>query len=290
LNTAVSAKKVPFTPAMTSAHQEARDGINRARERYTEGARTMSPQTLQLARTVALEAQAKLRQLLDDVTRVEKEIRQREFANALTHATDAFSLLDSAVATLDRFSVERPGVLPEDKAAERDAAQKDVARVRRSMETARKTENVAALAAAAKLATELRDRLNALIAAFGPLTLRDRGLNAVLEEGARLFFDGQYQQVVAALEPGETFGDDVPLRLHVHLFRAAALHQLFVRSGEKDQALRAQALQEVEHCRQIDSTFQPDGRAFSPRFISFYQSVGGTPVPAVSTPPPAAQQ
>jgi hypothetical protein len=208
----------------------------------------------------------------------------------LTHATDAFSLLDSAVATLDRFSVERPGVLPEDKAAERDAAQKDVARVRRSMETARKTENVAALAAAAKLATELRDRLNALIAAFGPLTLRDRGLNAVLEEGARLFFDGQYQQVVAALEPGETFGDDVPLRLHVHLFRAAALHQLFVRSGEKDQALRAQALQEVEHCRQIDSTFQPDARAFSPRFISFYQSVGGTPVPAVSTPPPAAQQ
>ena len=37
----------------------------------------------------------------------------------------------------------------------------------------------------------------------------------------------------------------MPLRLHFHLFRAAALYELFLRSRETDQALRAQALAEV---------------------------------------------
>ena len=276
LNTTIGAKRVPFTPAMTAALQEGRSGIDRARERQTEGANTMSPPALIAARTLAIESSTRLRQLLDEIGRVEKIVHQRELSDALTRAADAFSLLDSAVATLDRFSAQRPGVLPEDKVAERDAAQQEIARVRRRLDAARKEENVAAVAEAVRLAAELRDRLNVLIAAFGPLTLRDRGVNAVLEEGARLFFNGQYQQVVSALEPGESFGDDVPLRLHVHLFRAAAMHQLFVRSGEKDGDLRAQAVREVEHCKEIDSAFTPDGRAFSPRFVNFYQSVTST--------------
>jgi hypothetical protein len=290
LNTAIGAKKVPFTPAMTTSHQQGRESIARARERLSEGARTMSPATLISARTSGQDASTRLRQLLDEIGRIEKDVRQRELADTLARATDAFSLLDSSVATLDRFSAERPGVLPEDKVAERDAVQQELARVRRRLETARRTENANGLADATRLASELRDRLNVLIASFGPLTLRDRGLNAVLEEGARLFFDGQYQQVVAALESGETFGDDVPLRLHVHLFRAAALYQLFVRSGEADQALRAQAMQEVEHCKAIDSAFQPDSRAFSPRFITFYQSATATGASAAAATPPAAAQ
>jgi hypothetical protein len=290
LNGTVAAKKVPFTPAMTAAHQSARDSIGRARELLTEGARTMNPPTLVSARTLANDASTRLRQVIDEIGKVEKAAHLRDLADALTRATDAFSLLDSAMATLNRFSADRPGVLPDDKAAERDAVQRDAARVQRRLETARRAENVAEVAEAARQAAELRDRLNGLIAAFGPLTLRDRGLNAVLEEGARLFFDGQYQHVVTALEPGEAFGDDVPLRLHVHLFRAAALYQLFVRSGEKDQTVRAQAVQEVEHCKGIDSTFQPDVRAFSPRFLSFYQSVASTGTTAAAAIDPAAAQ
>lgn len=294
LSTAVSARKVPFTPAMTATLQEGRSGIERAREREGEGRRTMNPPALLAARALATEASTRLRQLLDEIGRIEKTVQLREFNDALTRAIDAFSLLDSAVATLDRFSAQRPGVLPEDKVAERDAAQQEVVRVRRRFDASRKTENTEGVADAARQATELRDRLTILIGAFGPLTLRDRGLNAVLEEGARLFFDGQYQQVVSTLEPGESFGDDVPLRLHVHLFRAAAMHQLFVRSGEKDGNLRAQAVREVEHCKEIDSAFTPDVRAFSPRFISFYQSVTRTePVAAASAPAvtrPAAAQ
>ena len=45
------------------------------------------------------------------------------------------------------------------------------------------------------------------------------------------------QQALAALNPSDGFEAEVPLQLHLHLFRAWALHALFVRSGENDQAL-----------------------------------------------------
>jgi hypothetical protein len=59
--------------------------------------------------------------------------------------------------------------------------------------------------------------------------------------------------------------------LHVHLFRAAALHALYVQSPETKAGLLAQAQEEVEKCKQIASTFQPHPGMFSPRFITFFQ-------------------
>jgi hypothetical protein len=52
-----------------------------------------------------------------------------------------------------------------------------------------------------------------------------------------------------------------------------------VRSGEKDQALRTRAVSEVEACKRIDPNFQPDARAFAPRFLSFYQNPVTTVAP-----------
>jgi hypothetical protein len=291
LNAAVASKKVPFTQGMTGAQQEGRELIGRARERLNEGSRTLNPPVLLAARTFAQDAATRLRQVLEEISRIERDSMQRDFGDALTRAADTFSLLDSTVATLERFASQRPGVLPADKEAERQAAQRQVALARRRLDAARKTENAAGVADAVRLAVDARDRLNLLIAAFGPLTLRDRGLDPLIEQGAKLFLDGEYQQVVSTLAAGETLAPEVPLRLHVHLFRAASLHALYLRSGETDQALRAQAATEVEHCKAIDSTFQPNGQAFSPRFLRFYQSVAApapaaTPVPAA---PPAAQ-
>jgi hypothetical protein len=74
------------------------------------------------------------------------------------------------------------------------------------------------------------------------------------------------------------------LQLHVHLFRAAALHALFVRSREADSSLRAQALAEVEACRRIDSAFEPDPRAFTPTFISFFRNGGAAETKSAATP------
>ncbi len=289
LRTAVESKKVPFTPAMTTSLNDGRDGIGRARDRFADGQRSANPQALSAARTLAIDAQAKFRQLLDETARIEKEIGQRAANDALTRVLEAFSLLDNAVATLDRFTSDRPSV-PFD-AEERKAVQEQVARARRRLEGARKGDNLAAINDAGRLALEARDRLNILIAAFGPLTLRDRGVHAMLEQGARQYFAGEYQQAVASLAAGESENDGVALRLHFHLLRAAALYELFLRSRGAEQALEAQAREEVQHSKAIDSAFQPDARAFSPRFISFYAGVPAPPVAAsaAAEPPPAPQ-
>jgi hypothetical protein len=78
----------------------------------------------------------------------------------------------------------------------------------------------------------------------------------------------------------------VPLRVHAHVFRAAALYALFVRSGESNQELRKLALEEIAQSKQLNSTFQPSPRVFAPRFLSLYQA-GGT---ASSETPATAQQ
>jgi hypothetical protein len=83
--------------------------------------------------------------------------------------------------------------------------------------------------------------------------------------------------MLAALEPLEGAAAENPLQLHVHLFRAAALFNLFLASRESEALLRTQALQEVARCKHLDPSFQPDPRAFGPRFIAFYQSAGANP-------------
>ena len=87
----------------------------------------------------------------------------------------------------------------------------------------------------------------------------------------RLFLSGEYQQALATLEP-LTGQVDVPLQVHAHVFRAAALYALFVRSGESDTQLRAQALAEIARTKQLNASFQPSARAFLPRFLSLYHS------------------
>ena len=291
LSIAVESKKVPFTPSMTSTHQGGRDSLGRARERLSEGQKTLNPQTLSLARSAAVDAQTRFRQVLEEIARIEKDSAQRQVSEALTRTLEAFSLLDTAAATLDRFLSERPGVLPADKEAERKAAQDQVARARRRLDQARRSDNVATIADAAKLANEARDRLTLLLGTFGPVTLRDRGVHEALEQGARQYFNGEYQQAAASLAAGEALQADVALRLHFHLLRAAAFYELFLRSANRDASLQTQAFEEVQHSKSIDSTFQPDPRAFSPRFLAFYQSVSEPP-PAPVAPPaaPAAPQ
>jgi hypothetical protein len=125
----------------------------------------------------------------------------------------------------------------------------------------------------AQVAAEHRGVLDELIKSFGPVTLRDRGVHEALEQGARLFFQGDYRNALAALHPPSGLSD-IPLQLHVHLFRAAASYGLYALSGGTDRELRMTASKEIEYCKGINSAFRPDPRIFSPAFIAFYDAVG----------------
>jgi hypothetical protein len=148
-----------------------------------------------------------------------------------------------------------------------------------------RAEDAAGVETTARLTAEVVGRLDALITSFGPVTLRDRGIVAPLEEGARFFFAGEYQQALDALGPADAL-TDVLLQHHVHLFRAAALYALFVRSGETNLQLRADALAEIERCRQLNPAFAPNPDIFSPRFITLYQGASAPQASAAAPAPP----
>src|SRR5215204_605977 len=96
---------------MTTAHQVARQALTRALDGLTEGQKRLSQPALTLAKTAVTDAHNKFQQLLDQISVIEKEQARRLLNEELTRTIDAFSLLDTAVATLDRFIAERPGAL-----------------------------------------------------------------------------------------------------------------------------------------------------------------------------------
>jgi hypothetical protein len=147
---------------------------------------------------------------------------------------------------------------------------------RRRLESASRGDDLAAIQQATRTSSALRDRLSELTTRFGPITLRERGVIPALEDGSSRYFSGRYEEALQLLNPAEGVAPDDPMRLHIHLFRAASLHALYLKSGERTADLRAQALAEIEECRKLDSAFQPDRRFFSPAFIAFFE--GGSTV------------
>jgi hypothetical protein len=274
---AIDNVKVQLTPELAASRQNGRDLVARARERIGAAEKTQNGATANEGLRAAQDANTVFAQVLEEATKLARAILERELGEVLAAATEAVSFLDTSFATLERLAVEKASLAAADMTAKREAFLKRVNTIRRRFDAANKTQNVGGLRETARLAIEARTELDTLIASFGPVTLRDRGVHEALEQGARLFFSGEHQQALTALDSQALA--DAPLQLQVRLLRAASLYHLFVRSGEKDQALRTRAVSEVEACKRIDPNFQPDARAFAPRFLSFYQNPVTTVAP-----------
>ena len=269
-------------PALAESRATARGLITRSRATLQDGVRTRNAASANEALKYAQDASGILNQVIDQIKAGARQALEQRLAEAVALATEAFSFVEASFATLDRLAAERPSMVRPELAGERDAAQKQLEALRRRFERARRAEDVAGIQQVARLTTEGRSGLDEMIKSFGPLTLRDRGVHASLEAGARAFFDGEYQAVLTALDPANT-PTQVPLQLHVHLFRAAALYALYVRSDERDQSLRTRALAEIEQCKQLNPAFAPDAKAFGPRFISFFNQGGAQRTAAAGT-------
>jgi hypothetical protein len=269
---AIDALKTALPPALIAARQNGRDLLARARERVRAGQKTQNAALLTDAMRTANEAAAAFTDVVAQLRALSRAALEREVTQSVAAGIETLSFLDASFATFERLTAEKAAVAPADAGARRDALEKRVSAIRRRFETARRTENINGIRDATRLAAEARGELDTLITSFGPLTLRDRGVHAALEDGARLFFAGEYRQALTALDAGALA--DAPLQLHVHLLRAAAFYHLFVRSGERDAALRTSALTEVEACKRIAPAFTPDARAFAPRFLMFFQDAG----------------
>ena len=267
---AIDALKTTLPQALGTSRQGGRDLLTRARNQLTSGERSQNITAVSEASQSAQQAAAILEQVLNEAMKIARGALEHELADAGAAASEALSFLDSSLATLGTLFRDKPDKVTPDVQAQRDALDKRVTTIRRRVEAAQKSQNAGSLKDAARLAAEARTDLDKLVTYFGPLSLRTRGVQEALEDGARQFFAGEYQQALATLDSNTL--TDAPLQLHVHLFRAAALYHLFVRSGEKDQALKTRALAEVDACKRLNSQFTPDSRAFAPRFLAFYQN------------------
>jgi hypothetical protein len=263
--------KASLSEHMQGARKAGKQQLAQARDRLAAGQKTHNPAAVADALKYAQSGSTALTQILEQVQKAARGVLEQQLGDAIRVADEAFARVSSAMSILDRRIAQKPEIATPKLTADRAAYVKQVDGLRRRFERARKAEDLAGLTEATRLAAEAQNGLNGLITASGPITLRERGVHESLEEGVRLFLNGDYQQALTALEP-LTGRNDLPLQVHAHVFRAAALYALFVRSGESNAQLRADALTEIARAKQLNASFQPSVRAFSPRFLSLYRS------------------
>ena len=224
--------------------------------------------TLDTAARVVESATASLVMVRDEALKRMTFLRGRQQQELERAGLDALTALDGSFSTYAQRAAANPALVQPEMTAEQAELQKKAATLRRQFERASATATLPALSKTPALAAEIKAAVEALIGRFGPLSLRDRGVPESLENGVRLFLSGDYRQSLGALEdPAAAEG---PLRLHVHLIRAAAQYALFVRSGEKEKGLLTSATSEIEQAKALDPAFRPDPRAFAPSFLALY--------------------
>ena len=263
--------KDSLTEPMQAARKTGKQQLAQARDRLAAGQKTQNPAAVADALKYAQSASTTLTQILDQVQKAARGVFEQQLGDAIRVADEAFDRVSGAMSILDGRIAQKPDIASPKLTADRAAYVKEVDALRRKFERARKAEDLSGLAETRRLTLEAQNGVTGLITAFGPITLRERGVHESLEEGVRAYLNGEYQQALSALEPltGQT---DVPLQVHAHVVRAAALYALFVRSGESNAQLRTDALAEIARTKQLSASFQPSPRAFSPRFLSLYQT------------------
>ena len=262
---------VSLTAPLVTARRNGRSELSRARDGHAAAQQSLNAATLKEALAHARAASTILTDLLTEARRVAQGAADQKRTEAIRAADGALKLAEAAFTSLERrVALE---TTPEAIATERTRLRQDADGLTRRFARAAKAGDLGVLTQTTQQALDVRTRLDALMQSLPPLSLRARGIPQGLEDGARLYLRGEYQQALAALDTvaSPTDPQTPVMEMHLRLFRAAARYALYVRSGETNGELLEQAMSDIERCRQIDSGFVPDTRAFAPRFVELYQ-------------------
>ena len=179
---------------MTASRKTGREQLAQAREKLSAAQETPNPATASDALKYAQSASATINQVLEQVKKLARGALEQQVGDAVKAADEAFSFVSASFATLDRRAAQTPGGVQPQVASARGSLEKQVDTLRRRFDRARRAGDLAGLAETTRQTLEAQSALDALIKSFGPLTLRDRGVHAALEEGVRLFLDGAYEK------------------------------------------------------------------------------------------------
>lgn len=100
-------------------------------------------------------------------------------------------------------------------------------------------------------------------------SIADRTPPPDLKRIAEAYFSGDYAAAVKLSNP-DLFNKD-RARIQALLFRAAANFNLYVRSGEQQQAILSQVQNDIRSIKKMNSGFTPYIAAFSPRFLALFK-------------------
>lgn len=272
-----NAVSVTLPPALQALRQKAEDLIARARTRLTAGEKSEDSGTLQEAQKLAHDASSAITDVRDQIARLVSAATDRAFAQEVSAASQVFSAAAQAMDSVVRLTTANASAVNPETLKEQENARRLLDDGRRRFEAARKKQDLDAIRDAAGVAAEARDRLTAVLAAISPveLTLEQRGVHPALVTASRHYLSGQYREALAALDDPTLAAPGAPLEIHAHLFRAASLFALYINSLPPDDALKNRAEAEVRRCRALDASFRPDPRAFSPRFVRFFEAIAG---------------
>ena len=284
LDKSIDGIKSTLTEPQSASRKVARDQVGQARDKLS-AAKTPNATTVNEAMKLVQSATGAFNQVIDQLNRQKHDELGQRLSFAMRSTDEGFASVSTSMATLEERAARKPDKITPEIATQRDAIRKQIEAQRQRYTRALKSEDVPGIDSVRTQLIEVQAALNKIIQAFGPLSLRDRGVHAGLEEGARLFLAGDYQKALAALDPATGVDDAASpsLQLQAHLFRAASAFALYVRSGEGRQEWRTQALAEIDRCKQIDATFEPSTQVFAPRFITLYKTGGAAAQTAAVT-------
>ncbi|AMY08133.1 hypothetical protein LuPra_01321 [Luteitalea pratensis] len=269
----IEAKSTFLGPSLIASRADGQKALENARQQLDP--RRLSESTVAAARSSVAEGAGLLQKVLEGVQAAYAKANKAKLDQSAVLATAAFSRADAEVQTVQTLIERNPAKATPEIRNGFETARKQLDSARRRHDAAMRSQLVGGVDAAAKQADDIHARLIALEEGIGvELTLEDRGVPTWLQEGAARYFAGDYAGALDKLDDGRASD---AAQLHVHLFRAAAQHALFVRSGEKNTARRDQAVADIRRCKELQPTFAPDTRAFSPAFLEFYQRDGVAP-------------
>jgi hypothetical protein len=93
-----------------------------------------------------------------------------------------------------------------------------------------------------------------------------------LKKIADAYFAGEYETTASLADP-DGFEED-RAKIQALLFRAAANHKLYVRSGEQQGEILRRVENDIRAIKRMNSSFSPYIAAFSPNFLSLFRQIG----------------
>ena len=281
-------KRSVLTDGLAATRQVGREALGRARKASEAAHAAAAPGSIAEGLTAVGTATRLFREVLNEAIEIERRDNVARLAQELRAVRQKFSLLDGGFKNFDKRAAAAPA--DSQLAAGRQALERRMRAGMQTLNAAAKDGNAAAIQAAGKAADQISVELDRMLKTFGPLTIVERGVPEALANGARRFLTGDFTGALADLAPEGGFPADTPFLDHVYVFRAAARYELSLRAGADAPSHLSEARAAVATMVGLNPTFEPDPRAFSPRFREFFRSARANAQATSSPVPlPAAQ-